>query len=163
MNCKTVKLKGFFEPSRTRRFEQIFMSEEKEPLKAASKKRTSKYGPPPDSCDPDQTWSLLIFKGKDLLERLVLRQDHYTFGRESEGVDVVTAHESCSKLHAVIQFLRKGDKAIPYVLDMESSNGTTLNDTALQPRRYYEMRSGDVIKFGASTRDYVIMNIKHNV
>lgn len=44
-----------------------------------------------------------------------------------------------------------------YVIDLDSINGTYLNNKRIEPRRYYELLEKDVIKFGYSTRDYVVM------
>lgn len=46
----------------------------------------------------------------------------------------------------------------PYLLDLETTNGTTINNERLEGARYYELLTGDVIRFGFSSRDYVIMN-----
>jgi smad nuclear-interacting protein 1 len=46
----------------------------------------------------------------------------------------------------------------PYLLDLESMNKTHLNGEALAPARYYELLSGDVVRFGLSSREWVIMN-----
>jgi hypothetical protein len=45
----------------------------------------------------------------------------------------------------------------PYVLDLESTHGTLLNGKRLEPARYTELRSGDVLRFGASVREYVLL------
>ena len=93
-------------------------------------------------------------------------------------VDVVTEHPSCSKQHAVVQFryvegtrgardgdgdgdgeewgagmmMRKKGVVRPYVIDLESANGTRVNGVGIPGRRYVEVRSGDVVTFGESTR-----------
>ena len=66
----------------------------------------------------------------------------------------------------------------PFIIDLESTNGTHVNDEAIPTTRYYELKSGDgkrsglvcllsiapdghcfsVIKFGQSTREYVLLN-----
>lgn len=46
----------------------------------------------------------------------------------------------------------------PYLLDLETTNGTSINKQKLEPARYYELLHTDVIKFGFSSRDYVMMN-----
>lgn len=46
----------------------------------------------------------------------------------------------------------------PYIIDLESINGTHLNGEKVEAARYYELLHQDVIKFGLSSREYVIMN-----
>ena len=81
--------------------------------------------------------------------------------------DIPVDHPSCSKQHAVIQFrnvVKKnefGDMeggVRPYVVDLESANGTFLNKVKLEGRRFVEMREGDMLVFGESTR-YTRLNI----
>ena len=81
-------------------------------------------------------------------------------------VDFPIEHPSCSKQHAVLQFRfvekkneygDKEGKVRPYVIDLESANGTKVNGELLPERRFVEVRSGDVIAFGDSTREYVLM------
>ena len=81
-------------------------------------------------------------------------------------MDFPIDHSSCSKQHAVLQFrfVEKknefGDReggVRPYVIDLESANGTKVNGEALPERRYVEVISGDVLAFGDSTREYVFM------
>lgn len=45
----------------------------------------------------------------------------------------------------------------PYTLDLESTNKTFLNGDELEGARYYELREKDVLRFGESARDYVLM------
>lgn len=42
-------------------------------------------------------------------------------------------------------------------MDLESTNKTFLNSSELEPARYYELREKDVLKFGESQREYVLM------
>ena len=45
----------------------------------------------------------------------------------------------------------------PYIMDLESANGTFLNGVPIDAARYYQLKKGDVIRFGASTREYVLL------
>ena len=45
---------------------------------------------------------------------------------------------------------------VPYVMDLESANGTCLNNKVMESARYYELRSKDVLRF-ATSGDYVFM------
>ena len=47
---------------------------------------------------------------------------------------------------------------LPYIIDLGSSNGTYLNNNRIDPQRYYELKEKDVIKFGYSTREYVLLH-----
>ena len=48
----------------------------------------------------------------------------------------------------------------PYVIDLGSSNGTFVNNNRIESQRYVELREKDVLKFGFSTREYVLLNDK---
>ena len=76
-------------------------------------------------------------------------------------MDFPTEHPSCSKQHAVLQFRytekknewgEKQGGVKPYVIDLDSANGTRVNGEKVPERRYVEVRSGDVVMFGESTR-----------
>ncbi|KAJ2397174.1 Smad nuclear-interacting protein 1 [Coemansia sp. RSA 2603] len=45
----------------------------------------------------------------------------------------------------------------PYLIDLNSTNGSFLNGERQPPQRFIELRSEDVIRFGFSTREYVIL------
>ena len=128
-----------------------------------------KYNEPPESQLPptSQPWRLYIFKSSDLLETLNLyERTHWLFGRETQVVDHATEHPSCSKQHAVLQFRytekkdewgqRKG-KVRLYLIDLESANGSFINGEQVPEKRFVEVKTGDVIKFGDSTREYVAL------
>lgn len=123
-----------------------------------------KYNEPPEARLPPASaaWRLYVFKGSDLLETLpVHERSCWLFGRERAVVDFPTEHPSCSKQHAVLQFRytekkdewgqRKGGVK-PYVIDLDSANGTKVNGEKVPERRYVEVRSGDVVVFGESSR-----------
>ncbi|MCJ1410105.1 hypothetical protein MMC19_004190 [Ptychographa xylographoides] len=128
-----------------------------------------KYNEPPTARLPPASspWRLYVFKGATTLDTLELgTRSCWLFGREGAVVDYVTEHPSCSKQHAVLQFRfvekrdewgeRRGGVGL-YVLDLESANGTRLNGERVPERRYVECKSGDVLRFGDSTREYVLL------
>ncbi|KAI9759830.1 MAG: hypothetical protein M4579_002037 [Chaenotheca gracillima] len=45
----------------------------------------------------------------------------------------------------------------PYIIDLESANGTIVNGDKIPQSRYVELRDGDMVQFGHSTREYVLM------
>ncbi|KAA1096505.1 hypothetical protein PGT21_018756 [Puccinia graminis f. sp. tritici] len=127
-----------------------------------------KYHEPPEARKPtNKNWRLYVFKGKEQLDLFhIHRQSAYLFGRDRIVVDIPLDHPSSSKQHAVIQFRQIcstnefGDSknaVKPFIIDLESANGTFVNGTKIPTSRYYELQSGDVIKFGCSTREFVLI------
>ena len=51
----------------------------------------------------------------------------------------------------------KTNKVKPYLIDLESANGTKLNGKLVETSRDLELIDGDVISFGDSEREYVMM------
>lgn len=128
-----------------------------------------KYHEPAEARKPPakDDWRLYVFKGDELLEMVPLgERSCWLIGRENLVVDFPIEHPSCSKQHAAIQFryVEKknefGDKTgrvRPYLIDLESSNGSMVNGNPAPGGRYIELRDKDVLKFGHSTREYVLM------
>jgi smad nuclear-interacting protein 1 len=128
-----------------------------------------KYHEPAEARKPPakDVWNLYVFKGKDILETIELSsRSCWLVGRELAVVDMAAEHPSISKQHAVIQFRfidkrnEFGDKlgkVRPYLIDLESANGTLLNKDEVPSSRYFELRDKDMIQFGHSTREYVLV------
>ncbi|KAF3067405.1 Smad nuclear-interacting protein 1 [Daldinia childiae] len=128
-----------------------------------------KYHEPPEArkASPKDQWKLFIFKGEDIVDTVPLgNRSCWLVGRELTVVDLPAEHPSISKQHAVIQFryIEKrneyGDKigkVKPYLIDLQSANGTMLNGKKVPESRYLELREKDMIQFGQSTREYVLM------
>ncbi|XP_010509066.1 PREDICTED: FHA domain-containing protein DDL-like [Camelina sativa] len=127
------------------------------------------FSEPPEARKPSERWRLYVFKdGEPLNEPLYLhRQSCYLFGRERRIADVPTDHPSCSKQHAVIQYREvekekpdgmMGKQVKPYIMDLGSTNKTYINENPIEPQRYYELFEKDTIKFGNSSREYVLLH-----
>lgn len=127
-----------------------------------------KYNEPPEARKPVLGWRLYVFKGKEQLELLhIQRQSCYLIGRDRLVADLAVEHPSCSKQHAAIQYRQVQEKdeygtskpvVKPFIIDLESTNGTKVNDEAIPPARYYELHLNDVITFGLSDREYVLLH-----
>lgn len=76
------------------------------------------------------------------------------FGRHAEIVDIHLEHESISRQHAILQF-RQDDSAL-MLYDFHSSQGTYLNNKLILSNTYNRVYVGDMIKFGTSTRFYIV-------
>jgi len=48
---------------------------------------------------------------------------------------------------------------LPYIMDLESTNGTLLNGDKIEGAKYYELRNKDLITFGLSKKSYVFMKL----
>ena len=123
-----------------------------------------KFSEPPEARAPNTQWRLYVFKGEDTLETLhISKQSAYLFGRNEDIADVPLRHASCSSQHAVLQYRSLPNKetgklqCCPYLMDLESTNGSFINGVRIDSARYYQLKKGDVLKFGASTREYVLL------
>jgi smad nuclear-interacting protein 1 len=132
-----------------------------------------KYNEPPEARkpSPSQPWRIFVFKGDDVVDTIEIWQKScWLLGRSHEVVDYMLEHPSSSGQHAVIQF-RYIQKSVedeygvkttrgrvkPYIIDLESSNGTELNGESVEASRYFELRDKDILKFAGSEREYVVM------
>ena len=132
---------------------------------------------PVDAVIPDISefdWRLFEFDG-DNNSNVVKLEKHscFLFGHDarlsqdaaavgSEVKYVLTPDTSASKQHALIQFrLNKKSVCTPYLMDLDSTNGTYLNGSRVDSARYVELRDQDVLKLGLASRlEYVVMDAR---
>lgn len=125
---------------------------------------TLKFQEPPEARTPRTQWRFYVFKGEEQIDTYhVSKQSAYLWGRNGDVADIHIQHMSTSSQHAVLQYraLPNKDGKIscqPYLMDLESTNGTFINGVKIDAARYYQLKSGDVVKFGSSTREYVLIN-----
>lgn len=127
-----------------------------------------KYNEPPEARIPKRRWRLYPFKNDEPLPVMYIhRQSAYLLGRQRKIADIPIDHPSCSKQHAVFQYRlveftradgTTGRRVKPYIIDLASGNGTYLNNQRIEPQRYYELKEKDVLKFGFSSREYVLLH-----
>lgn len=127
-----------------------------------------KYSEPPESRKPKRRWRLYVFKGEETLPTLYIhRQSAYLMGRDRKIADIPLNHPSVSKQHAALQYRLvtfkrpsggNGKCIRPYIIDLESANGTYVNNKKIEARKYVEIMEKDVIKFGYSSREYVLLH-----
>jgi len=131
-----------------------------------------KWSEPHDAMKPSKHWRLYVFKGKEELEPYhIHRQTAYLLGRERRVADIPLDHPSCSSQHAVLQFrltqkqerddeggTRTTKLVRPYLMDLGSTNGSFVNGNQIESQRYVELLNTDVLRFGYSSREYVLMN-----
>ncbi|XP_050081649.1 uncharacterized protein LOC126568962 [Anopheles aquasalis] len=125
------------------------------------------YAEPPGACKPKRRWRLYPMKGDQIMPTLYIhRQSCYLIGRDRKVCDLPIDHPSCSKQHAVLQYRlvphERPDGTTsrtvrPYIIDLDSSNGTFVNYKKIEPKRYLELFEKDVLVFGFSSREYVLL------
>ena len=129
-----------------------------------------KYSEPPEARKSKRHWRLYTFKGDDTLPTLhIHRQSAYLLGRDRRVADIPIDHPSCSKQHAALQYRlvnyrrtdgKQGRRVRLYVIDLNSANGTYVNNQRIEGQKYVELLEKDVVKFGFSTREYVLLHDK---
>ncbi|KAG5513594.1 hypothetical protein PMAC_001026 [Pneumocystis sp. 'macacae'] len=125
-----------------------------------------KYHEPIEAHKPDKSWQLYVFKNDKQIDIFnIYQKSCYLLGRDRMVVDIPIDHPSCSKQHAVIQFRKVKPKNIvsieeikPYIIDLESANGTFLNNERIIHSYYIELKPKDMIKFADSTREYILLH-----
>eukprot|EP01120_Amphizonella_sp_Union-15-10_P014161 TRINITY_DN6783_c0_g1_i1.p1 TRINITY_DN6783_c0_g1~~TRINITY_DN6783_c0_g1_i1.p1 ORF type:complete len:369 (-),score=104.23 TRINITY_DN6783_c0_g1_i1:27-1133(-) len=122
-----------------------------------------KYLEPNDSSKPRTKWRLYPFKESQSFEPYkIYKKSSYLLGRDTKVCDIILANPSCSKQHAVIQYRsvqkEDGQKVTrPYIMDLGSTNGSYLNGSKLDDHRYIQLIERDIITFGYSKKEYVLI------
>ena len=99
-------------------------------------------------------YSLEILKEGKIIEKILLNsKTHYILGRMGGSVDILMEHVSISRQHCCLQFR---DDDVLMVLDLGSAQGSFLNKTKLAKDIYHRVNVGDILRFGASTRLYIV-------
>ena len=66
---------------------------------------------------------------------------------------------NCCKCRCIIhRYHSSGRSVTPYVLDLGSANGTFVNNQRVEPKKYVQVMERDVLKFGFSSREYVLLH-----
>lgn len=119
--------------------------------------------PPP----PEFQWDLLEIKSGTEVAKYKLSHRCIILGRAADMVHIPLQHESSSRQHARIAFDSQG---IPWLRDLKSAHGTTINKRRLPPPAIGKTESnshqagargvmlfpGDILQFGASTRIFCL-------
>lgn len=127
-----------------------------------------KYAEPPEARRPKRRWRLYPFKNDQSLSTIYIhRQSCFLIGREKKICEIAVDHPSCSKQHAALQYrlvnYEREDGSVgkhvrPYIIDLDSANGTFVNNNKIEPRKYFELRERDMLKFGFSSREYILLH-----
>ncbi|XP_032764862.1 kanadaptin [Rattus rattus] len=108
-------------------------------------------------------YSLETLKGGTILGTRTLKDTSYCLFGRLASCDICLEHPSVSRYHAVLQHRGSdpsGDSDDQgqgfYLYDLGSTHGTFLNKTRIPPRTYCRVHVGHVIRFGGSTRLFIL-------
>ena len=108
----------------------------------------------------DQKYSLTVLKDGAIRNNIDLSgKSMLTFGRLPDACDVLVEHPSCSRFHAILQYCteEKDIRKVGYYLyDLGSTHGSYVNKEKVKAKVYVRVRVGYQIKFGGSSRVYVV-------
>ncbi len=142
------------------------------------------YNEPTWSAVPHEPYSLSIIKHGTIVQEVKLSdKPFHIFGR-LPSCDVQLEHPSISRYHAVLQYRPQdenkkrsedadGDPPSSeytpvssvsvnpkeegfYVYDLGSTHGTHVNKSKIQPRCFYRLRLGQMVRFGGSSRLFLL-------
>jgi hypothetical protein len=112
------------------------------------------YHPPDWSAVPKEPFNLEVLKDGLIIDTIHLADKvYFTLGRQHDIVDIPMDHPSISRIHAVLNYRNDGSLML---LDLNSAQGTYLNKSICEKNVYHRVYVGDIIKFGASTRKYIV-------
>ncbi|URZ18070.1 FHA domain-containing protein [Clostridium felsineum] len=94
----------------------------------------------------NEKFPYLLENKKGVVEKIFINKDSFKVGRLSGSVDYVSDNRAIGKLHAEIRKVNSDY----YVMDLESKNGTFINDKRLESNKLYKMKENDIIKFANS-------------
>ncbi|KAL9676973.1 hypothetical protein QQ045_005196 [Rhodiola kirilowii] len=113
----------------------------------------SPYKIPPWTEPPTLPFFIEVLKGGAIVDNLDLsKKGAYMFGRV-DLCDFTLDHPTISRFHAVIQFKSSNEV---YLYDLGSTHGTFVNKNEVKKMVYVELHVGDVLRFGRSTRLYIL-------
>lgn len=121
------------------------------------------YTEPPWGSVPDISYSFELLKNGAILDTVPLTQSSYFVVGRLPVCDVSLEHPSISRYHAVVQYRGKagqdgamGEERGFYAYDLGSTHGTFVNKNKIPPKTYIRLRVGHVVKFGGSTRLFIL-------
>lgn len=94
--------------------------------------------------------ALVVIYGQDLGRKYDLTKEEVAIGRSSKS-DICVDQESVSRDHALITNTAKGVR----IQDRGSTNGTFVNDEAVEVGQERELRNGDLVKIGRTIFKFI--------
>uniref|UniRef100_A0A3Q2X1L9 Solute carrier family 4 member 1 adaptor protein n=1 Tax=Haplochromis burtoni TaxID=8153 RepID=A0A3Q2X1L9_HAPBU len=120
--------------------------------------------PPWGGTASDTPYALEILKNGTIVDQVPLVDKSYFVVGRLPVCDLSLEHPSISRYHAVIQYRGEagedagcmGEEKGFYIYDLSSTHGTVVNKNKIPPKTYIRVRVGHVLKFGGSTRLFIL-------
>lgn len=104
---------------------------------------------------PPSGLHLDVMKDGKMFQKLMIDDKNcYFFGRNKDTVDFVTDHASCSRVHAALVWHKHLNRS--FIIDLGSAHGTHIGSIRLDANKPQQVFIDSELKFGASTRTYII-------
>ncbi|XP_022092647.1 nuclear inhibitor of protein phosphatase 1-like [Acanthaster planci] len=115
----------------------------------------SGYNVPSWAGKPPSGLHLDVLKEGKMIEKMMIDEKNvYYFGRNSIVCDFVLDHASCSRVHAALMYHKHLNRS--FLVDLGSTHGTFLGSIRLEGHKPQQIPLDSTIRFGASTRSYVL-------
>lgn len=131
-----------------------------------NKKIQYKFSEPIDSSLPSKlkNYYILIFDKEIFIKKIKLKnKSFFLFGKEETISDIVINDKTCSRQHSLIQFRNttrnSESKILPYLIDLNSQNGTYLNRNKIESDKYYQLLNDDILNFGRLGMDFIFKEV----
>lgn len=85
----------------------------------------------------------LVYTGADFIDNVPINTYPFTIGKLKNSVNMIINNPLISRIHACIY----SEDNNFYIEDLNSSNGTYINDILLRPHERFPLKEGDLIKF----------------
>ncbi|XP_032841169.2 kanadaptin [Tyto alba] len=136
------------------------------PARPAAAPPAPRYEEPPWGSRPPAGagYGLEVLKGGVALGSVRLEGGSWFLVGRLPGCALALEHPSVSRHHAVLQYRGPdgADAAGFYVYDLGSTHGTFLNKTRVPPRTYCRVRVGHGLRFGGSSRLFLLQGPKED-
>ncbi|KAI9013104.1 hypothetical protein BC832DRAFT_279591 [Gaertneriomyces semiglobifer] len=112
------------------------------------------YTPPDWSATPPPSLKLAleVLKSGTIIGTIVLDKPSFLIGR-LPNCDLTLDHASISRYHAVLEFQ---EGAGLFLWDLGSTHGTFIGKERVKSGQYIKLKTGSVLRFGASTRLFAL-------
>lgn len=112
---------------------------------------------------PGVPYTFELLKNGAILDTVPLSQQSYFVVGRLPVCDISLEHPSISRYHAVVQYRSEvgetgamGEEHGFYIYDLGSTHGTFVNKNKVPPKTYIRLHVGHVVKFGGSTRLFIL-------